>query len=78
MPVSSYGFFVEADMSNMTIPLPEEKIARLKEICAGLGVSPEELVRASIEDLLGMPEEAFQKAADYVLKKNKDLYRRLA
>jgi len=46
-------------------------------MAAGLGMTPEELVRASVEDLLGSPEE-FRKAVDYVLKKNEELYRRLA
>ena len=64
-------------MSNITISLPENRMSRLKEMAAGLGTTPEELVRASVEDLLGRPEE-FEKAVDYVLKKNEELYRRLA
>lgn len=64
-------------MSNMTISLPEESMSKLKEMAVELGTTPEELVRASVEDLLGRPEE-FEKAADYVLKKNEELYRRLA
>jgi hypothetical protein len=46
-------------------------------MAVGPGITPEELVRASVEDLLGRPEE-FQKAVDYVLKKNEELYQRLA
>ena len=65
-------------MSDITITLPDDSMARLKEVAAGLGTSPEELVRASVEDLLGRPEAEFQRAADYVLKKNEVLYRRLA
>jgi hypothetical protein len=68
---------MEANMSNITISLPEDRMSALKEIAAGLGTTPEELVRASVEDLLGRPEE-FKKAVDYVLKKNEELYRRLA
>ena len=64
-------------MGNITISLPEERMTKLKEIASGLGTTPEELVRASVEDLLGRPEE-FEKAVDYVLKKNEELYRRLA
>jgi hypothetical protein len=64
-------------MINITITLPEDRMSRLKEMAAGLGTTPEELVRASVEDLLGRPEE-FRKALDYVLKKNEELYRRLA
>jgi hypothetical protein len=35
-------------------------------------------VRVSIEELLSRPEDAFKQAAGYVLKKNAELYRRLA
>ncbi len=65
-------------MSNITISLPEDRLAKIKEMAAGLGASPEELVRASVEDLLGRPEEEFQRAASYVLKKKEEIYRRLA
>ncbi len=64
-------------MSNLTISLPEDRMSKLKEMATGLGTTPEELVRASVEELLGRPEE-FEKAANYVLKKNEELYRRLA
>jgi len=65
-------------MTTITIDLPKERIRKLKELAAHYGVSPEELVRASVEDMLEQPEEQFQKAADYVLKKNDELYKRLA
>jgi len=45
---------------------------------ARLNVSPEELVRVSIEELLSRPDEAFERAVEYVLEKNTELYRRLA
>ena len=64
-------------MNNITISLPEDRMSKLKEMAVGLGTTPEELVRASVEDLLGRPEE-FEKVADYVLRKNEELYRRLA
>jgi hypothetical protein len=65
-------------MKNLTISLPEDRMAKLREMAVGLGTSPEELARASIEDLLGRPEEDFEKAARYILHKNAELYRRLA
>lgn len=34
--------------------------------------------RVSIEQLMTRPEESFQQAADYILQKNAELYRRLA
>jgi hypothetical protein len=48
---------------------------RLKEMAARLGLSPEELVRVSVEELLARPDEEFERAVDYVLKKNAELYR---
>ena len=64
-------------MSSITIDLPDEHLARLREIAARFGVTPEELARVSIEELLTQPDEKFEAAADYVLKKNAELYRRL-
>ena len=42
------------------------------------GITPEELVRISIEEMLTRPEEEFQRALEHVLNKNAELYRRLA
>ena len=65
-------------MTTITIALPDDRLARLKEVANRIGVAPEELVRVSIDELLARPDEAFQKASEYVLRKNADLYRRLA
>ena len=65
-------------MSAITITLPDERLVKLKKIAANLGVTPEELVRLSVEELLTRPEQAFQQAVERVLKKNKELYGRLA
>ena len=65
-------------MTTLTIPLPEDLLQQLKERAAELRVAPEELVRASIEELLTRPAEEFQRALRYVLNKNTELYRRLA
>jgi predicted transcriptional regulator len=65
-------------MSAITIALSEDRLLKLQEIAARLGVKPEDLVRVSIEELLARPDEEFEKAADYILKKNAELYRRLA
>jgi antitoxin FitA len=65
-------------MSSITINLPDEHLLRLREIADRLRVSPEDLARMSIEELIAQPEESFERAADYVLKKNTELYRRLA
>ena len=43
-----------------------------------LGITPEQLAHAAVADLLATPDEAFEAAADRVLEKNEELYRRLA
>jgi predicted transcriptional regulator len=65
-------------MSSITINLTDEHLSRLRKIAARFGLSPEELARVSIEELIAQPDEEFEQAADYVLKKNAELYRRLA
>lgn len=65
-------------MTPITINLPEDRVHRLQELATRLGVQPEDLVRLSIDELLGRPDEAFERIADYVLSKNSELYRRLA
>ena len=65
-------------MSAITINLSEERMRQLREVAARLGVSPEELARVSIEELLAKPDEKFEEAARHVLDKNAELYRRLA
>jgi predicted transcriptional regulator len=65
-------------MSSITIELSDERLQKLRKLAAELGVAPEELLRASVEGLLNRPDERFKKAAEYVLKKNAELYRRLA
>ena len=65
-------------MTTITIELPSERLQKLQEMALKFGVSTEELVRVSVEDMLTQPEEQFRKAAQYVLKKNSELYKRLA
>jgi len=65
-------------MTTITIELPSERLQKLQEMASRFGVSMEELVRVSVEDMLTQPEEEFLKAAQYVLKKNAELYKRLA
>ena len=61
-------------MTSITITLPEDRLQKLKEIALNFGITPEELARVGIEELLSRPEESFQKTVDYVLNKNKKLY----
>jgi hypothetical protein len=45
---------------------------------ARFGLAPEDLARAAIADLLATPRDDFKAAAERVLRKNEELYRRLA
>jgi predicted transcriptional regulator len=65
-------------MTTITVPLSDDRLERLKELAQQAGISPEELARAGLEEWLARPREDFQQAADYVLRKNAELYRRLA
>jgi len=64
-------------MTTFTITLPDERVTKLKEIAERFRVAPEELVRASLEELLTRPLDEFQKVPERVLSKNADLYTRL-
>jgi hypothetical protein len=64
-------------MHTLTITLSDDRLAQLQEMAARFGVRPEELIRISVEELLTRPEDAFQRAVQYVLEKNAELYRRL-
>ena len=65
-------------MATITVSLPEERAVRLRDVARRLKVTPEDLVRVSVDDLLSRPEEAFERAVERVLSKNAELYRRLA
>ena len=65
-------------MTSITVPISEERLAELRVIAQRAGVSPEELARASLEDWLRQPRQDFVEAARFVLKKNAELYKRLA
>ena len=62
----------------LIIDLPPAQAERLRQEAARLGLAPEDLARAAIADLLAVPGDDFQAAAEQVLRKNEELYRRLA
>jgi hypothetical protein len=65
-------------MTDLVITLPDDTFLKLREVATNYRLTPEELVFVSIKDLLEQPDSEFQRAADYVLAKNAELYRRLA
>ena len=62
----------------LSIELTETEGAKLRNEAAHLGVEPEALARAALADLLSNEEEDFREAAEHVIRKNEELYRRLA
>ena len=50
----------------------------LNEMSMKIGVTPEELLRANVEEWLDEQKMDVAQASDYVLHKNQELYRRLA
>ena len=62
----------------LTIDLPPAQAERLRQEAERLGLAPEDLASAAIVDLLAAPGDDFKAAAERVLRKNEELYRRLA
>ena len=65
-------------MTTITVQLEDAKAQSLRERADRYGLNPEQFLTASIEDLIGQPDNDFDEAARRVLSKNKELYRRLA
>lgn len=65
-------------MTSITINIPDRQFQKIQELAQELSISPEELLRISLEEWLSHPQNDFSQAANYVLQKNADLYRRLA
>jgi hypothetical protein len=64
-------------MGTITIMLPDERLSRLEGRAAELGITVEELVRLSVDELLAKPDDTFEQALSRALDKHKDLYERL-
>jgi len=62
----------------ITLQLNDEQSRRLVEIAQDLKVEPSALAEAAIQDLLSRRADDFSSAAQRVLDKNHELYRRLS
>lgn len=62
----------------LLIELPANQFEKLRDIANQAGVLPEHLAKAAISDLISVRDEDFRCAADYVIRKNEELYRRLS
>ncbi len=65
-------------MTTITVQLDDSKIVLLREKAQKYGLRLDQLVAASIEDLIAQSEPEFDEAVRRVLSKNKELYERLA
>lgn len=65
-------------MKTVTLQLEDNKADALREKAQRLGLEPEQLLAATIDDLIGQPDSDFDEAAKRVLAKNQELYQRLA
>jgi len=65
-------------MTTVTLQIDDAKAAALRTRAQRVGLEPEQLLRASLDDLIAQPDDDFDQAANRVLSKNRELYRRLA
>lgn len=65
-------------MTTLRFDISDDKAKALEEAAERLGISLEELLRASVDETLQELDADFEKAAQHVLQKNAELYRRLA
>jgi antitoxin FitA len=62
----------------ISVELAEAQRQQLEAVANQLGVSAEELTAAALQDLLAHDQSDFHDTVNRVLKKNTELYRRLA
>ena len=65
-------------MTSIIIALPDEVMNKLQDLAERHQVTPEDLVRVTVEELVSSPQESFAETLAYVLNKNEELYKRLA
>ena len=62
---------------DLTLELNDREALRLQTQATELGVTPEQLARSVLMDLLAEPEEQFRVVAERVITQNHELYKRL-
>jgi hypothetical protein len=65
-------------MATLTISLSDEEMRRRKVLGKREGLTVEQIAKLAIHDFIGQPDDAFHAAANRVMEKNTDLYRRLS
>lgn len=65
-------------MATLTISLSDEEIRRLEALSKREGLTVEQMVRLSVCEFIGQPDDEFHAAAKRVMEKNAELYLRLS
>lgn len=65
-------------MKTITISMDDHKLNLLENTAKKFGLSVNDLVEATFEDLISKPDDDFQNAMNFILKKNHDLYKKLS
>lgn len=65
-------------MDTITVTLSNDRLERLQQMADQFGVSVNDLLCASIEDVLGRSDARFKQTVERLLEKNAALYKRLA
>ncbi len=65
-------------MTTLTVKITDSRAAALKVKAEQYGMLLEDLLIASMENLLSQPAEDFERAMGQVLSKNRELYHRLS
>jgi hypothetical protein len=71
------GYSTIMRLMSITLNLDDDQSERLKARASELGVDVRELAVAAVNDLLCRQDDDFDRAANSVLEKNRELYRRL-
>ena len=62
----------------VTLDIPEEKSVMIEATAKELGLDPAQLIQSILNDQIASNKEDFERASNHVLRKNKELYDRLA
>lgn len=70
--------FTVINMTTLTVSIDDRRAEELKVKANQYGLQLEDLLIASMENLLSQPEKDFERAMNHVLSKNSELYRGLS
>ena len=65
-------------MATINLNIDDKKVKLLQKKADEFGLSLNELLAATFDDLILKPDESFSNAVNYIIKKNKKLYEKLA